>query len=416
MRRALPIANRGRRGQGHAAVRIAQWRGSLTGLGPVANRSLSTAAPGPGISTLRPPLPIINFAAHKEEATVDTYGSEGLQAALERERLVGEISRKVRSELDLDSVLEVAVAETGRAVGVIRCFIRLGEPGEPMPIRAEWDAPGVAPVGPAAAERLPVSNLAALERRTVAVGDVESAEELDDPALGGRETLLALGTKAVLATPIVVFGRMIGIFGLHRAESGDWGAEDVALAETVAGEVGLAIHTARLLRENERRVEEQAALLKAAHALTSDLRFESVLQRLVDEVTPLLRADAADCYLYEPDLRVLRCAAVTGLPGELVGKTVPVGHGLTGRAVEAGRPVVANDYDSLEHPIAQEAYRDFRRAVVAPITWRGEVRGVLGIGARSAERFFDEADAELLDAFARLAALALHNAESFEER
>ena len=375
-----------------------------------------TWSPGPALDAPAGAPYHQKFARNKEEATVDTYGSEGLQAALERERLVGELSRKVRSELDLDSVLEVAVAETGRAVGVARCFIRLGEPGEPMPIRAEWDAPGVAPVGPAAAERLPVSNLAALERRTIAVGDVEAAEELDDPALGGRETLLTLGTKAVLATPIVVFGRMIGVFSLHRAETGDWSAEDVTLAETVAGEVGLAIHTARLLRENERRVEEHAALLKAAHALTSDLRFESVVQRLVDEVTPLLRADAADCYLYESELGVLRCAAVTGLPSELVGKTVPVAQGLTGRAVEARRPVVENDYDAREHAIAHEAYRDFRRAVVAPITWLGEIRGVLGIGARSPERFFDGADAELLDAFARLAALALHNAESFEDR
>jgi PAS domain S-box-containing protein len=344
------------------------------------------------------------------------HGSEELQAAVERERLVAEISRKVRSELDLDSVLQVAVEETGRAAGVLRCFVRLGEPGEPMPIRAEWDAPGAEPVDPGVAERLPASNLAALERRTVAIGDVEAAEELADPALGGRETLLAMGTQAVLATPIVIFDRMIGIFALHRAESGEWTSADVSLAEAVAGEVGVAIQTAQLLRENERRVEEHAALLKAAHALTSELRFESVLQRLVDEVTPLLRADAADCYLYDRERRLLRCAAVTGLPKALVGRTVPVAQGLTGRAVEAGRPVIANEYEALESPRDAEAYRDFRRAVVAPITWLGEVRGVLGIGTRSVERFFEERDAELLDAFARLAALALHNAESFEER
>src|SRR6187200_2770228 len=51
----------------------------------------------------------------------------------------------------------------------------------------------------------------------------------------------------------------------------------------------------------------------------------------------------------------------------------------------------------------------------APITWLGEVRGVLGVCTREHGRF-DEKDLELLDTFARLASLALHNAESFGER
>ena len=61
---------------------------------------------------------------------------EALKAALERERVVGDIARKVRSEIDLEKVLQIAVEEVAEAVGVLRCFIRLGELGEPMPILA----------------------------------------------------------------------------------------------------------------------------------------------------------------------------------------------------------------------------------------------------------------------------------------
>ncbi|MEP7335199.1 MAG: GAF domain-containing protein, partial [Actinomycetota bacterium] len=91
---------------------------------------------------------------------------EALEAALERERLVADISRKVRSELDLDAVLSIAVQEVGRALGLTRAFIRLGEPGDPLPIEAEWDAEGIDRIGDVA-DRLPVSNLAARERHTV---------------------------------------------------------------------------------------------------------------------------------------------------------------------------------------------------------------------------------------------------------
>jgi PAS domain S-box-containing protein len=342
-----------------------------------------------------------------------TRSDEALRVALERERLVAAIGRKVRSELDLDAVLEVAVGETAKAVGVSRCFIRLGEPGQPMPIRAEWHAPGIAPVGEAA-ERLPASNLAARDGLTVAVADVASAPELDDPTLGGRATLVELGTHAVLATPILVFDRTIGVFVLHRAEPTGWADGEVALAEAVAREVGLAVHTARLLRENERRLRQQGTLLNAAQVLTSDLRFESVIRRLVEEVVGLTRADAVDCWIFEPDRKLLRCRAVYGLPEWNVGRQIPP-EGTIGKAVETGRTVLTHDFARLEQPPPSPPYAAFNDVMCAPVTWLGEARGVLGVCAREAGRF-DAADVEMLEGFARFASLALHNADSFEER
>src|SRR6266540_3825530 len=125
------------------------------------------------------------LAAEAALALERTRSADALAEALERERLVASIGRKVRSELDLEAVLRVAVEETGKAAGVTRCFIRLGELGGPMPIRAEWDAEGFVPIG-FSSERLPVSNLAAGEGRTVAVGDIREEPALDDPKLGGR--------------------------------------------------------------------------------------------------------------------------------------------------------------------------------------------------------------------------------------
>lgn len=338
---------------------------------------------------------------------------EALEAALARERLVAEIGRKVRSELDLDQVLEVAVTETARALGVSRCFIRLGGQSESIPIRAEWIAPGQAKIDEVSG-RLPASNLAVRERRTVALADVLTAPELDDPSLGRRETLLDMGTRSVLATPILVFEELIGVFALHRPHAGRWTEAEVGLAEAVAGEVGLAIHTARLLHEDGRRLDRQAALLKAAQVVTSDLRFSSVLRRLVDEVAELLDADAADCWIFEPSQDVLRCRAVTGLPEAAVDRRIRP-EGTIGDAVSGGKPVLNRRFRELESPPPSKSYADFEEVMVAPITWLGEVRGVLGICSRESGRF-DDADLELVDAFARFASLAFHNAESFEER
>src|SRR5262245_36668525 len=189
------------------------------------------------------------LAAEAALALDRARSADALEEALDRERLVASIGRKVRSELDLDDVLRVAVEVTGVATGVDRCFLRLGEPSKPMPIAAQWTADGVAPIG-ALTGHLAVSNLAARDRRTVALGDIRDQAVLADPALGGIESLIELDTRAVIATPILVFDRMIGIFGLHRAEPGAWSDAEIALAEAVARELGIAIHAAQLLHEN----------------------------------------------------------------------------------------------------------------------------------------------------------------------
>ncbi len=343
-----------------------------------------------------------------------TRSAVALDEALARERLVAAISRRARSAHDLDALTSVAVTETGRALGASRCFIRLGEPGESLPMRAEWWAEGLAPIGDRDAELLPVSNLAARERRTVSVNDINQMPELDEPGLGARASLEGLGTRAVLATPVVVFDRMIGVLGLHRPEPGPWTPGDVSLAESVARELGLAIHVAGLLEENERRLGEQSALLEAAQVVTSELELDAVLQRLVDEVAGLLQAEAVDCYLLDSERGILRCAAVHGLPEEVLGFEFPAGLGLAGRAIARGRSALASDGqppETVPHP----AYEGFRSAIVTPMRWAGEVMGVLGVGTRDADRSLTRAEAELLEAFANLAALALRNAESFEE-
>jgi PAS domain S-box-containing protein len=341
-----------------------------------------------------------------------TRSAAQLKDALRRERLVAEIARRVRSEHDVEAVLRVAVEEVGKATDVMRCFIRLGAPGSPTPIRAEWDAGSAPPVG-AAAPNLAVSNLAMRKRQTVAVDDVVEEPDLEDPSLGGVATLLRIGARAVLATPIQVFDEVIGVFALHRGEPTEWTQSEVSLAEAVAREVGLALHTAKLLEENRQRLGRQAALVQAAQVMTSELQVETVLERLVVEVTNLLEADAADCYLFDTRRGVLRCAAVYGLPAELVEFEFPAEGALAGEAMRRRQAVVSGEYDAVEPP--HPAYEGFTAAMVAPMTWWGEVRGVIGVGTNDPERRFSREDVEVLEAFASLGSVALRNVASIEQ-
>jgi PAS domain S-box-containing protein len=335
-----------------------------------------------------------------------------LEDALGRERLIAEIGRKVRSEHDTEALLQVAVEEVGKALGLQRCFVRLGEPGGSTPVPAAWLAEGAKPIG-ARADEFPVPNLAIRERRTIAIADVAEAPELAERGLGSVRLLVDLGTRSVLAVPIFVFDRTIGALVLHREEAQPWSPTDAALAESVAREIGLALHTAQLLEENQKRLERQAALVQAAQVMTSELRVETVLQRLVVDVTKLLDADAADCYLLDTRRGVLRCAAVYGLPAELIEFEFKADEALAGEAMRRRQGTVSADYASLGTP--HPAYEGFAAAMVAPMTWWGEARGVLGVGTRDPNRTFSPEDVEVLEAFASLGSVALRNVASIEQ-
>ena len=335
--------------------------------------------------------------------------SAALERALERERLVAEIARQVRSELDLRSVMTVAAADTWRALGASRGIVRLTTGGRLDTVAADWhsgrgEGTGDVPLSP-------VAELAARERRTVAIEDVAASE-----VAPSAPALLAAGARAVLATPVVVSGVVFGVLEAHRSTTGAWSAEDVELAEAVAREIALVAQTTRLLEENEARLRQQTALLHAAQVVTSELEPAIVLNRLVDEVAQLIDADAADFYVLDAERKMLRCAAVRGLPEDVVGWEFPSDRGLAGEALARGRGALASDYARAASPVSHEAYEGFRYAMVAPVTWGGEPRGVLGVGSRAAEDPFGTRDLELLEAFAGLAALALRNAQAFEER
>src|SRR3954447_7319078 len=154
-------------------------------------------------------LTLLKTVAGEAALALDrTRSTAALQDALERERFVARLSARVRSELDVDELMRVAVRETAGALRVDRCFIRLGDSEDAIPIAAQWHASGLSAID--SGRRLGLSNLAVRRRQTVAMEDVQQAAELADDSLGGIDGLAELGSRAVLAAPIVVFDELIG--------------------------------------------------------------------------------------------------------------------------------------------------------------------------------------------------------------
>jgi PAS domain S-box-containing protein len=238
-----------------------------------------------------------------------------------------------------------------------------------------------------------------------------------------RRLAAAVGAKSAAFVPLLVEQRVIAVISVATLdEPRVFSNEDLAVMQTLASAAAVALERLRAgvalaeaLAENEQRLEQQSALLHAAHVLSSELDLTVVLQRLADQLAQLLDADAADCYLLDPDRGLFRCVAVHGFDRSLVGFEFPSDQGLAGAAVREGRPLIESAYSQIAAPVPHPAYDGFTDVITAPMFWSDEVRGVLGVGRHEGRRF-ESRDANILEAFAGLAALALRNAEMFTQR
>jgi PAS domain S-box-containing protein len=237
-----------------------------------------------------------------------------------------------------------------------------------------------------------------------------------------RRLAEAVGAKSAAFVPLLVEERVTAVMSVATLdEPRVFSNEDLAVMQTLASEAAVALERLRAgvaleeaLKRNEEQLAQQSALLRAAHVLSSELDLPVVLQRLADQLAQLLDADAADCYLLDPERNVFRCVAVHGFDSSLLGFEFPLEQGLAGAAVRDGRPLIESAYGEIASPVPHPAYDGFTDVIAAPMFWSDEVRGVLGVGRREGRRFADP-DANVLEAFAGLASLALRNAEMFTQ-
>ena len=367
------------------------------------------------------------FASRAGPALARAASAVELGAALERERLISRISREVRSRHDLDELLRVTVEETARAIGGTRCFIRLGELGAAMTV-VEWDAPDAAPLGNAT--QFPAVNLAARERRTVAVSDVLHAPELRDPSLGDLQALLDRDVRAVLATPLLAGERVLGVLGLHRVEPSAWSAPEIALVEAVAGEAAAAIEAGRVLRESEQRVAEQNALLQAgqrqARSERGFYRIASMLSEPVSAEATLATIAQAACETLEGDAAAvlrpagdsLELAASYELPVELASSLAAGAEDVLRACARAGKVLAARALardTRFENGLAEAVLAaGFGALLAVPLPQpRAAANGLVLVFFRG-ERAFTDEQLELAEHVAGATRGALERSELYE--
>jgi signal transduction histidine kinase len=156
---------------------------------------------------------------------------------------------------------------------------------------------------------------------------------------------------------------------------------------------------------------DQDHLREMIEVISGELELRPLLTIIIQKACELLRAERGSIGLVEADEGVVRIEAVYRMPPEELGSISRSGEGLAGSVYAACAPVLLERYGALDRPKLHGMDED--SVIGMPIMWHGDMIGTFGIGAGPPKRF-GENDIRMLGIFARHAAIAIHNARSYE--
>ena len=96
-------------------------------------------------------------------------------------------------------------------------------------------------------------------------------------------------SEAMLAIPVSVRGKAIGVLDIRKSEGAEgWTPEEMALVERVSDQLGLALESARLYRDTQRRAAREQLIGEITARMRETLDVDMVLKTAVQEVRQAL--------------------------------------------------------------------------------------------------------------------------------
>ncbi|MGE5620517.1 MAG: GAF domain-containing protein [Sphingomonadaceae bacterium] len=241
--------------------------------------------------------------------------------------------------------------------------------------------------------------------------------------------LLALGVVVPALVVTVAVGRVTGpiaklIDASQRVAGGDFGQTITVSTgdelEELARQFNLMSAQlqesyAGLEKKVADRTKELATLNAIAAVVSRSLDLEEILHDALDKTLQTVGVESGGIYLLDKASGELALAAYQGFDRRFADEIdrLKVGEGFSGRVVELGEPVVAEDMETdhwLTRRIAHDA--GYRSLASVPVRSRGAVLGALFAATRD-HREFTPQDVQLLGSIGHQIGVAVENAWLF---
>jgi two-component system NtrC family sensor kinase len=247
----------------------------------------------------------------------------------------------------------------------------------------------------------------------------------DDPAALARWPGLtparAAGTRTMSGTPLRSEGRAIGALIVHRDRPVPFTEDDLALLQSFADQAVIATENARLFNETKEALERQTAtaeILKVIASSPSDL--QPVFEAIANSANRLIDGFSATVVRFIGNmLHLVAFTPTNAVADEALRASFPrpLAEFASFELVRDGETVQFPDTESEDVPPVNKEMarlRGYRSMVFTPLMSAGMPIGILSV-TRVKPGTFAARHVQLLQTFANQAAIAIENAQLFEQ-
>lgn len=238
----------------------------------------------------------------------------------------------------------------------------------------------------------------------------------DPRFFGDFDKMTGFKTQSVICAPLQTGPQTIGAIEVLNKKVGAFIQEDLQLVSWLATPAATAIENARLF-EAEHAARKQAEILREATAtLTSSLDINRVLNSILVHLERVVSYDNAYVFLRNEDwLQAVAGRGVVQDEQNLINRRYPADSVLYQEIRETGRPVILADAQSdPRYQLWGNYDGDIRGWMGVPLMVQSQVIGCLTLNSHRAGAF-GRVEADLTQAFANQATVAIQNARLFEQ-
>jgi HD-GYP domain-containing protein (c-di-GMP phosphodiesterase class II) len=230
---------------------------------------------------------------------------------------------------------------------------------------------------------------------------------------------LRFPTRNILCAPLRT-DRVIGVIEIiNKKGRRAFVREDRDMLQTLADQLALDIGHALLLADSIAVARRRAVQMDLAMVLNSTLNQRQVRKLAIEAVTSLLDAEVGSLLLVDHRTRELFFEVALGEKEEQVKQMrLKMGEGIAGWVAANNQPVLINDVQNDPRYFRRaQTITDFitRNMVCVPVRSKGEVIGVLQAINKKAGGMFTQEDLENCLSFSDQVAIALENAQLYDE-
>jgi len=185
------------------------------------------------------------------------------------------------------------------------------------------------------------------------------------------------------------------------------------------------LYTNAILNSKNLELEK---LIEGTQNITSSLDLDDLLAKILDNVAVVIPgANTSAFWVYDPALDRLVCKAYRGWKREITLVKYKVGESVTGKTFRDGKPRIYHSFRKANEAMRGTSKRNLelltaafhngrvKAAVIVPIKFHNEIRGVLSIHQDEQARKLTEWDLKLLEGLSAQIAIAIENARLFTE-